>query len=157
MNNNQQVSISPTSTPTSFTISSKFGELTINTSNTITISQGLIGIPKYKKFCLANIPNPRFSLFKALQSLDDYGLTFLVLPITEETNYLSSLELEEIHSFLKIEPQHFNYLLIASSKVVDGIKKIVVNKRAPIFIDVNTQTATQYVLQNTNHEIQFVL
>lgn len=138
-------------------ISSKFGELEITSDNQVFFPQGLIGMPEYKNFCISDIQDKRFALFKAMHCLDKEGYTFLILPITEKNNFLTEKDKKEVTDFLAIKLENLKLFVIASTKMIDGSKRIAVNLRAPIFVDDSKNQGYQYVMQNNAYNIQFPL
>lgn len=137
-------------------IETKFGEIKINLNNKIFFSSGLIGLPMCKNFCLASNPISSFSRFNILQSLDNKSLSFLVLPLFLDNDIIEKIDLENSARNLGFALEDLAIILVASTKIIQGQKKITVNTRAPIFIDIVKKTAVQYVMQNTQYSISQV-
>ena len=139
------------------TIINQFGEIEINLENQIIFPHGMIGMPDCKHSCLANINVEKFKYFKLLQGVVDTKLSFLTLPILIHNKFIDSSDLEKACSVLGIKVEDVAILLIASTKITDQGKKIIVNARAPIFIDSTAKTAIQYVIPETKYNIQHII
>lgn len=139
------------------TVINQFGEIQINLDNQITFPHGVIGMPDCKHFCLAHINMEKFKYFKLLQGIVDTKLSFLTLPILMHNKFIEHSDLEKTCNLLGIKPEDAAILLIASTKVTDEGKRIIVNTRAPIFIDSATKTAVQYVIPENKYGIQHIL
>lgn len=137
-------------------IESKFGEIVIDETKIVFFPYGLIGMPHFKNFALAECPNEKFKEFLVLQSLDQDGLCFLVTPLNLiNSKYHSQKDLDEAMEAVGVESKDAAAIMIISTKASENEKRVlVVNTRAPIFIDTKNQTAMQYVLPNTDYSIQ---
>ena len=138
-------------------IENKFGKVKVNLDKRISLPFGLLGIPDAKNYCLAEPEQEKFKIFKLLQSLDDKELVFLTFPLDIHNEIIDTVDLEEATTFLGIPSNNLVVLLIASSRQVDGTKRITVNSRAPIFLDVNRKTGIQFVLPNSKYQTQHLL
>lgn len=137
-------------------LDTKFGEIVVDQSKMTFFPYGLIGMPHFKNFALAECPNEKFKDFLVLQSMDQDGLCFLVMNLNlKNSKYHSQSDIDEAIEAVGVEPKDAAALMIVSTKVLEGEKRVlVVNTRAPIFIDTANQTAMQYVLPNTDYSIQ---
>ena len=137
-------------------LETKFGEIVVDQTKMTFFPYGLIGMPHFKNFALAECPNEKFKEFLVLQSMDQDGLCFLVMPLDlKNSKYHVRKDIEEAMEAVGVEQKDAAALMIVSTKISDGEKRVlVVNTRAPIFIDTANQTAMQYVLPNTDYSIQ---
>lgn len=140
-------------------IESKFGEIVIDQSKLTFFPYGLVGLPQFKNFALTECPNEKFKEFLVLQSLDQDGLCFLVMPLNlKNSKYHDQKDIDEAIEAVGVELEDAAAVMIVSTKASEGNKRsLVVNTRAPIFIDTVNKTAMQYVLQNTQYSIQHSL
>ena len=135
-------------------IKNKFGVLKVDLSRQINFSKGLIGISDASEFVLTKCPNDKFKNFKLLQSLQNDEITFLVYPISMDNNYYQRIEIEQVCKLFNIKFEDAVIVLIASIILENGTLKLVVNTKAPVFIDSDKMQASQYVMPNPNLEIQ---
>jgi flagellar assembly factor FliW len=137
-------------------INNKFGEVEVNSSNSIHFPLGILGMPVYKEFHLIPCPVAKFSQFLLMQSAQTDELVFMVLPIDpEHPQYIKSEDLDAAYPQIDMDKKDISIVLIASTKEdEEGKKRITVNTCAPVFIDVNKKTAIQYVLQNNEYSVQ---
>ncbi len=138
-------------------ITNQFGEVEINLEKQIHFPHGLIGMPEYKQFCLADVNNESLKYFKLLQGINDTKLAFLTLPVDLNNKLIDRPDLEEACKFLGIDVANIVILLIASAKLINDKKKIIVNVRAPVFIDSLNKIAVQYVISDNKYNIQHIL
>jgi flagellar assembly factor FliW len=131
----------------------KFGYVEVNTKCKIFFPKGLIGIADSKTFCLADANSDKYKSFKLLQSIESEQLCFLTLPISLNNNIVKQKDLLDAANILGINEDKVATILLCSTKSIDGKLKLVVNSRAPIFIDLFNQTAFQYVLHNSNYSL----
>ncbi|MDF3047081.1 MAG: flagellar assembly factor fliW [Candidatus Midichloriaceae bacterium] len=137
-------------------IQNHFGEFKIDISKEVTFPNGLIGMNPATKFVIAPCPIEKFKDFMVLQSLQNDDLALMVQPINDinSSDYHEGTELTDSAKAIGIDPSSTAVVLVASLKEEEGLKRLVVNARAPIFIDATNMTAFQYVLTNPNYKIQ---
>ena len=131
----------------------KFGYVEVKTKCKIFFPKGLIGITDSKTFCLADANNDKYKSFKLLQSIESEQLCFLTLPVSLNNNIIKERDLLDAANILGINEDKVATILLCSTKSIDNKLKLVVNSRAPIFIDLVNQTAFQYVLHNSNYSL----
>lgn len=137
-------------------IETKFGEILVDMSKATFFPYGLIGMPHFKNFILAECPSEKFKDFLILQSIDQDDLCFLVMPLNlKDLKFHTKHDINEAITAVGVEYTDAAALMIVSTKLSEnGKRSLVVNTRAPIFIDTLNQTAMQYVLPNTDYSIQ---
>ena len=139
-------------------INSRFGEVTVSLKNAIGFPHGLLGLPQFKSYCLTNMPNPKLGHFKLLQSLEDEGLSFAVLPIEPKNALIDEADIEECCKLTGVERKDLGLLLVvAVHRQVSGPSKITVNVRAPIVVDTDRKLAMQYVFTHNKYQIAYEL
>lgn len=131
----------------------RFGTVTASLQHKIYFPKGLIGMPESKTFCLASVPDEGFKSFKLLQSIENEQLCFLTLPIAFNNKFIKAEDLQKVVDDLRLETKNTAVILICSTKEVNDKLKIVVNARAPIFIDIPNKAACQYVLYNSDYRL----
>lgn len=136
------------------TVVNQFGSMQIDTAKAIHFPQGLIGISGSNNFCVAPCPHERFKNFMVIQSVDT-DLCLLAMPIDiANSAYHEKGDLESTCEALGINPQDAAVLLVVSTKETESGKTLVVNTRAPVFVDTTHQLAAQFVLANSKYDMQ---
>lgn len=146
-----------TKTNTKVEIDSRFGKIEVKESNCIVFKHGLLGIPAAVTFCLTELPNNNTGQFKLLQSLEDEGLSFIVVPSQYDNQLIEKKDLDDACKILSIETKNLIVLFIVSVSEEGSQRTVSVNAKAPILIDATTKIANQYVLQNDAYKIQHVI
>ena len=145
-------------TDESVTLKSRFGTVKVHFKNTISFPHGLLGLPQFNNYCLAEMPNPKLGSFKLLQSLDDTELSFAVLPIDPKNALIEAEDVTECCNAVGIEEKDLAMLLIVSvQRRVTGETKITTNLRAPIVVDTARKVAMQYVFPHNKYQIAYEL
>lgn len=139
------------------TIESRFGEVTINIEKAIFFPHGLLGISEAKDFCLTEIPG-KTTQFKLLQCLNDYALSFVVLPLAIENGFIDKADMEECEQVTGVERQNMALLVtVTMVPSVEGGAKVTANLRAPIVIDTERKLAVQYIFTNNKYQVNHPL
>ena len=138
-------------------IHNKFGEITVRLDKEIFCPQGLLGMPDYTSFALANCPMKKFSTFRLFQSLEEDSLVFMVLPIPLNNPIIKTEDLKEALQIAEVNEEDAAFLLISGTKEVNGSKVITVNARVPIIIDTKKQAAMQFILPNQSYDVQHII
>ena len=135
-------------------IKSRFGKVEVDKSKKISFKHGILGLPKAVNFCLTKLPNISSDQFKLLQCLEDDDLSFIVVPAQYDNKLIESNDIDEACKVLDINTDNLVLLFIVTIHEDGQKREISVNAKAPVLIDVETKSATQYVLQNPSYKIQ---
>lgn len=135
-------------------IESRFGPITVQPEKAICFQNGMPGIPGTIHFAITEMPHIKQGYFKLFQCLNNHSLSFIVIPGAYETLLIDKKDLDDACSVLGILPNNLLLLFIVTSHTIGSERKLSVNAKAPVFIDVSTKSATQYVFQNSSYEIQ---
>lgn len=142
---------------TSQTVPSRFGDIVIDTRNTIMFSRGLLGIPEKQHFVLSNFPSEKMRQFKLLQSLDDANLSFITLPIDIENPVVEKEDILMACQALGIPLADLALLLVVSVYRTPESTRITANARAPLFLDAEKKWGVQHVFPNSKYKVQHVI
>lgn len=142
---------------TSQTIHSRFGDVVIDTRNTIMFSRGLLGMPDKQHYVLSNFPNEKMQQFKLLQSLDDNDLSFITLPIDIENPIIEKNDILLSCQSLGIALGDLALLLLVSVYRTPETTRITANARAPLFLDAEKKWGVQHVFPNSKYKVQHVI
>lgn len=146
--------VDPSDIEDAVTVDTQFGPMTFAKDQTIRFPTGLLGFGGVSEFGIGTLPDPAFGNFKLMKSLDDSGLSFLVLPLEALSDHLHEDDLKQAREALAIAPEDLAVMLIVT--VHKGTEKttLTVNLRAPILIDTKLRTAVQHVLPNAAYPIR---
>ncbi len=139
------------------TITTRFGEVTVDLGKAIMFPRGLLGIPDKSQFILAKFPSEKMQQFTMLQSLDDLALSFITLPINMENAIVAASDIKAACADLQIAEANLAMLLMVSVHRYPDQVRLSVNARAPIMIDAERKLAVQYVFQNDAYKVQHML
>ena len=138
-------------------IDTRFGKITLQKNSSITFARGLLGMPDKFHFFLTEFPSEKLRRFKLLQSLDDYGLTFITLPLNLNNDIITADDLSHACKELKIAVENLVTLLIVSVQRLPGKTMISANARAPLLIDTSMRLAAQYVFPTDRYQVQHTI
>ena len=136
------------------TVDTRFGRITLQKDKPITFHRGLLGMADKFNFFLTDMPSAKLGRFKLLQSLDDYKLSFITLPINLSNDILMAEDMTRACGELGIETDNLVTLLIVSVHRSADKMRLSVNARAPLFIDTSMRLAAQYVFPTDRYEVQ---
>ena len=142
------------SPPESEEIESRFGRITINTSQQIHFPTGMLGMPDHTRFCLSRFPSEKMARFTLLQSLDDAALSFIVLPVDIANPIIDREDLVQAAQDLEMPLDDLAVLLVVTVHRESGVAKLTVNSRAPVLMHVTRRVAAQYVFPHTKYLIR---
>ncbi|MFL5336461.1 MAG: flagellar assembly protein FliW [Geminicoccaceae bacterium] len=129
-------------------------------ASTILFPQGLPGFPAATRFALRQLKHGPEGLL-LLQSTDDPGLRFLVLPYLGGQLPLRRCDLDSACTALGIPAEHAAVLLVVTRQAVQGNEgappQLFVNLRAPVVLDTHRRTAVQHVLPSPGYAFRFPL
>ena len=139
------------------TFATRFGEVSYDTTKTLTFPNGILGMPNQRNLFISALPDGKMDKFQVLQSLNDSEVSFAVMPLASLGELIEKEDLEEVRQVLEITPKDFLTLLIVSIQNTPSGKRLSVNLRAPIFIDVDSKVGFQIVLANSKYPVQHFL
>lgn len=135
-------------------LSSRFGDIAIDTRNALAFPKGLLGLPQFQNFALANFPSVKMAQFKLLQSLDDVQLSFISLPLTLSNAIIKREDLLSAAGEVGIMEENLVILcIVCVHRGAEGTK-LSVNARAPVLIDAERKAGLQYVFLHDQYKVQ---
>lgn len=135
-------------------IETRFGRVVINPRQSIVFPTGMLGMPDKMQFCLTHFPSDKMARFKLLQSIEDFDLGFITLPIDIDNPLIDRADLEIAARDLEVTLDEIVVLLITTVHRESSKVYLSVNARAPIFMHVERRVAAQYVFPNTKYQIR---
>ena len=139
-------------------VETRFGTITFGSKNIVDFPHGLIGLPQSRRFGLSPIPDARMGQFMILQSLEDLGLSFLVLPLQPGPTTIERADIEEACATIAVPADEADFFtVITLRKAEQGGLTISANLRAPIIVDAKSRVARQCLLSNPRYPIRHPL
>lgn len=135
----------------------RFGPVVAAPENTVHMPQGLLGFGAHRRFALGTLADPRFAQLRALQSLDDDTLAFLVLPLDPDAGLVGRDDLIEACRTLGMSLADTAILLIVTVRRDADGPHASANLRAPVFVDTRARIGVQYVLGDERYPIRLPL
>lgn len=122
-----------------------FGEIDIDDEKIITFENGIIGFPDLKRFTLIFNEEKKGGIFW-MQSLDEPVVALPVMnPLAIKEDYNPMVEDELLKPLGEMTPE--NTFVLVTVTVPEDIKKITVNLKAPIVINVAERKAAQIIVE----------
>ncbi len=138
-------------------IDTRFGQVRLNREHPVTFPRGLLGLPNQVNYCLCEFPNEKFGRFRLLQSLDDYTLSFITLPLDINNPVIAMEDVITACDGLGIAVKDAALLLIVSvHRQAEGVT-LSVNARAPLLVDTQKRLAAQYVFTSDKYKVQHII
>jgi flagellar assembly factor FliW len=130
-------------------------------AETITFPQGLPGFPGATTFGLQPLAGADGRLL-VMQSTEDAGLRFLVMPCDDRRLPLARIDLDAACGAVGVQPEDAAFLLVATAQRVAGRdgaeqRQLYVNLRAPVVLDTLRRTAVQHVLASPAYPVRHLL
>ena len=137
-------------------IDTRFGKITLRRDAAVSFPRGLLGMPNRRNFFMTEFPSDKLAGYKLLQSLDDYNLSFITLPmpVTSHNGIIAPEDIKAACVDLGILPENLMVLLVVSVHRSPDKVAISVNARAPLLIDTSLKLAAQYVFHNDKYNVQ---
>ena len=141
--------------PETITIENIFGSFSFTPEKLIQFNSGLVGLPDFTRFALANIPDNEESDLKLLQSIDEPDLSFLIMPMSHAHNPLEEADLADVLQTYNIAESALGLFFIVTMKQTDdGDLDMTLNIRAPILINLDKRTGRQHVFSNNKYPLK---
>ena len=132
-------------------VSKCHGMLEYDERNVVTFESGIPGFEELKRFAL--VPHRDNDVFSVLQSLEDSDIGFVVIsPFIIDKEYEVNLE-ESLVKKLKLASSE-NAQIISMVTLHSDVRKITVNLKAPIVINVENNLAHQVILNTDKYSIK---
>ncbi|MFO0110085.1 MAG: flagellar assembly protein FliW [Alphaproteobacteria bacterium] len=138
-------------------VETRFGKVKLQRSQSVMFPNGMLGLPDKMQFCLTRFPSEKMERFLLLQSLDEASLSFITLPLDLKNPIIDQVDILQAASDLEIAPEALALLLIVSvHRDMSGIK-LSVNARAPLLVNAQNRTASQFVFSSNKYEIRHLI
>ena len=134
-------------------IATRFGDLSIDPEKIITFDRGIYGLEHHRRFLLTNVPEwPEF--FKLLQSIDDPGLSLIVLPLEGNEGPIDREDLQDACAGLGYNPAETAVVGIVTMRDENQKQVFTVNLKAPVLIDSQRRLGRQHVFASEKYPLR---
>ena len=132
-----------------------FGEVTIDDNKIITFGNGIVGFPDLKRFALVHDAEKGENAgIKWLQSIEEPGFAMPVMdPLIVAPDYNPMVDDEILKPIGELTMDEL--LVLVTVTVPKDLKKMSVNLRAPIVINVSERKAIQLILEDDSYKVKF--
>ena len=123
-----------------------FGEVTIDDEKMINFPNGIVGFPELTDFALIHdAEKGNQGGIRWLQSVQEPNFAMPVVdPLVIRTDYNPSVDDE----LLKVIGEGDNLLVLVTITVPTDLKKMSINLKAPLVVNVDTRKAVQVILED---------
>ena len=137
-------------------ITTRFGELSIDPAKVVTFDRGLYGLEHYHRFLLTSVPGwPDF--FKLLQSVDDPSLSLIVLPLEGADGSIDPSDVAQACDILGYDPSTTVIIGIVTMRDENDKHVFTVNLKAPLLIDSAKRQGRQHVFTSERYQLRHPL
>ncbi len=132
-----------------------FGEVTIDDNKIITFGNGIVGFPDLKRFALVHDAEKGENAgIRYMQSLDEPAFAMPVMdPLIVAPDYNPMVDDEILKPIGELTVDEL--LVLVTVTVPKDLKKMSVNLRAPIVINVSERKAIQLILEDDSYKVKF--
>lgn len=134
-------------------LKTKFGTITVDEEQIIHFPRGILGFADYHRYVLVERED---SIFSFLQSVDEPGLTFVVImPELVRADYEVELSNEEIDLLQISSPEDGKVYGIVT--IPENVAEMTVNLQAPVVINTKERLGAQLIIAgdtfHTKHNV----
>ena len=132
-----------------------FGEVDIDPAKIIRFESGIVGFPDLQSFALIHDADQGNNAgIRWMQSIEEPGFALPVMdPLIVAPDYNPAVDDEILRPIGKIDPDEI--LVLVTVTVPKDLKKMSVNLRAPIVINVTERKAVQIILEDDSYKVKF--
>ena len=132
-----------------------FGEVDIDPAKIIHFENGIVGFPDLQDFALIHDSDQGDNAgIRWMQSIEEPAFAMPVMdPLTVKPDYNPEVDDEVLKPIGKLDPEEI--LVLVTVTVPKDLKKMSVNLRAPIIINVSERKAVQIIFEGDEYQIKF--
>jgi flagellar assembly factor FliW len=138
-------------------VETRFGTFVFDATNTLFMPSGPLGFAALRHFGLANLPDPKLSAFKLLQSLDDADVSFVLTPLELHPGLIAPEDVASGATAVGFDRSALEPMLIVTVRAVPGGAELSANLRAPLLVDLDRRMARQVVLGNPDLPVRHAI
>ncbi len=137
------------------TITTKnFGEIGVSEDRIIHFPNGIIGFPELTDFMLIHDDEEEKSAIRWMQSLQEPAFAMPVMdPLLVKEDYNPEIADELLEVLGELDPE--DLLVLVTVTVPQDLKKMSVNPKGPMIINVSNRKACQIIIDGEEYKVKF--
>ena len=145
---------SPVDEPKSIMIDTRYGTYEVERDKIVSFPKGLIGFGSLLDYAILNMPHEGTERFKLLQSVDEPGIGFYVVPVGLENSGFDPADIERAADQYEFPMKDLAILLIVTARKTDEKVELTANLRAPVLVDTEQCVAYQHVMSDDKYPLR---
>ena len=138
----------------SIMIETRYGTYEVGRDKIVSFPKGLIGFAELQDYAILNLPHEGTEQFKLLQSADQPGIGFYVVPVGLENSGFAPEDIERAADQYNFALKDLAILLIVTARKTDNALEMTANLRAPVLVDTEQCVAYQHVLADEKYPLR---
>lgn len=135
-------------------IETRYGTYEVERDKVVSFPKGLVGFGELLEYAILNLPHEGTERFKLLQSVDDPGIGFYVIPVGLENSGFDTQDIERAASQYEFAMQDLAILLIVTARKNGDSVELTANVRAPVLVDTEQCVAYQHVMSDDKYPMR---
>lgn len=152
----EAVATTPSHAADGGSIATRFGDLSVDPEKVITFDRGLYGLEHQHRFMLTSVSGWP-DIFKLLQSVDDPGLSMIVLPLDMDDGAIDAADFAQACDALSYDPETTLAIGIVTMRQDVQGQAFTVNLKAPLLIDSVNRRGHQHVFTSEKYRLRQAL
>ena len=140
--------------PKSIMIETRYGTYEVEREKIVSFPKGLIGFSELQEYAILNLPHDGTERFKLLQSADNPGIGFYVVPVGLENSGFDPEDIERAAGQYQFALEDLAILLIVTARKSNDSLELTANLRAPVLLDTEQCVAYQHVLADEKYPLR---
>jgi len=140
--------------PKSIMIETRYGTYEVDRDKIVSFPKGLIGFSELQEYAILNLPHDGTERFKLLQSADNPGIGFYVVPVGLENSGFDLEDIERAAGQYEFAVEDLAILLIVTARKAKDSVELTANVRAPVLVDTERCVAYQHVLSDDKYPLR---
>ncbi len=135
-------------------IETRYGTYEVERGKVVSFPKGLIGFGELLEYAILNLPHEGTERFKLLQSVDNPGIGFYVIPVGLENSGFDPEDIERAVSQYEFALEDLAILLIVTARKSGDAVELTANVRAPVLVDTEQCLAYQHVMSDEKYPMR---
>jgi flagellar assembly factor FliW len=140
--------------PKSIMIETRYGTYEVEREKIVSFPKGLVGFADLREYAILNLPHEGTEQFKLLQSADEPGIGFYVVPVGLENSGLDPADVERAADQYQFALKDLAILLIVTARKAGNAVEMTANLRAPVLVDTEHCLAYQHVMADEKYPLR---
>ena len=143
--------------PKTIMIDTRYGTYEVERDKIVSFPKGLIGFGQLLDYAILNMPHEGTERFKLLQSVDEPGIGFYVVPVGLENSGFEPEDIARAAEQYEFDLKDLAILLIVTARKTEASVELTANLRAPLLVDTENCVAYQHVLSDDKYPLRHKL